>query len=429
MLNTSDEEAVKLLAEFVRLKSAVGSSDKTERPAEKESLQGLRLRTRCVGVVKSYNPGKAWGFITFEGSDVFVHVKDCRDGAPTVGDNVTFDMDMDPVRIGQKKALNVQGCTGNKADSLNALAGMPIGGQVNKSAGSKSAGSGAGGESQAEGINQGEVKMFNEEKGFGFIFWEQSDVFFHKADCKGDKLPVKGDWLTFDLQDDNVRGGQKKAHNIRVISDWDTFDWKPQAGEAPAAEASNTRGSGWDVRAGGGAGVAAGQAPNALIPVDGQNIVPVPGLGYYQEDDYLPIKPPEGDGWDARTLDRVEEVEAAGWGPIWDAPCKGGCDGPYGGKSKGGWDGGKGKGGFTRAVRPAPAAAPVQPGFTFADRSARAAGAPVPLAGLSFTPTIQLRAGVRPPLVSARNPARGDRPPRDDAPAPAPAPAQSGYGW
>merc|ERR550537_712179 len=63
-----------------------------------------------TGLVKSYNDGKAWGFITYEGQDVFFHIKDCVDNMhPMAGDTVKFDMEESPVTPGTMKASNVTG--------------------------------------------------------------------------------------------------------------------------------------------------------------------------------------------------------------------------------------------------------------------------------------------------------------------------------
>merc|ERR1740123_1089882 len=143
----------------------------------------------CVGEVKSFIPTKGWGFITCEEGDVFVHMKDCTDGMPKAGDAVTFDLEEDPVRAGQKKALNVVGCTGSK-DEWSAAAGGGKGGWGKADAwGGKGAWGKAdvwGGPSikpapakpalaapiEATGTCEGVVKSFNHMKGWGFIVYE-----------------------------------------------------------------------------------------------------------------------------------------------------------------------------------------------------------------------------------------------------------------
>merc|ERR1719203_2567915 len=67
----------------------------------------------CQGTVKSFNDGKGWGFITFQGQDIFVHVKDCQGGGqPQIGDVVGFDLEENPQKPGSMKAKNVTGCSG-----------------------------------------------------------------------------------------------------------------------------------------------------------------------------------------------------------------------------------------------------------------------------------------------------------------------------
>merc|ERR1719426_262843 len=64
----------------------------------------------CKGTCKSFNASKGWGFLVYDGVDVFVHIKDCDGGMPQEGDHLTFDVQDDPVRGGdQLKALNVSG--------------------------------------------------------------------------------------------------------------------------------------------------------------------------------------------------------------------------------------------------------------------------------------------------------------------------------
>merc|ERR1719160_1482726 len=70
-----------------------------------------------TGTVKSYNSGKAWGFISYEGQDLFFHIKDCVDNNhPNAGDTVQFDMQDNPKTPGTQKAANVTGSTGGWND-------------------------------------------------------------------------------------------------------------------------------------------------------------------------------------------------------------------------------------------------------------------------------------------------------------------------
>merc|ERR1719433_1707624 len=118
--------------------------------------------------------------------------KAAEGGRPQVGDKVTFDVEQDQVREGQRKALNVTGCTGS----------------MMKGGGMKGAGKGGG-----SGNCSGYVKSFNDAKGWGFIEMEGIDVFLLAKDCMNGR-PVVGDYVSFDVEEDAVRPGQKKALNV-----------------------------------------------------------------------------------------------------------------------------------------------------------------------------------------------------------------------
>lgn len=70
---------------------------------------GSRDPSKTCGVVKVFND-KGWGFIDHNGVDIFVHAKECVDGRPQVGDWLTFSLEDDPKRQGQKQAINVAAC-------------------------------------------------------------------------------------------------------------------------------------------------------------------------------------------------------------------------------------------------------------------------------------------------------------------------------
>jgi len=64
--------------------------------------------------------------------------------------------------------------------------------------------------------NSGVVKLYNPDKGFGFITSEEhGDVFVHAKACEGGGIPAKGDVVTFDLEDSAMKPGQKQAANIK----------------------------------------------------------------------------------------------------------------------------------------------------------------------------------------------------------------------
>jgi len=220
----------------------------------------------CAGQVKSYNDTHGWGFIVYEGTDVFFHIKDCQDGnRPQPGDTVTFDVQDDGVRQGQMRAMHVTGGTGgaNGAKGKGKLTGgmqmeagwfsggfgggrgagvasaanarLPVlgaappmeagwfsGGFGGGSDGSEMLGPAGfaggsdgcfGGSSAGTGKYAGTVKSFNDKKGWGFITYQGEDIFLHVKECNANR-PQEGDWVKFDLEDDSVRTGAKRAINV-----------------------------------------------------------------------------------------------------------------------------------------------------------------------------------------------------------------------
>lgn len=185
----------------------------------------------CEGQVKSFSDVKKFGFITYQGTDVFFHAKDCRDGGtPQSGDVVSFDVEDDTVRQGQLKAINVTGGTGSvNSDKGKGRVAFGSGSGASAAGGSKGkgkfacggwgsgfggcSGGGANHSSAGSGTCSGAVKSFNDAKGWGFILYENDDVFLHVKDCVGSR-PQTGDWVNFDVEEDSVRQGQKKAVNV-----------------------------------------------------------------------------------------------------------------------------------------------------------------------------------------------------------------------
>eukprot|EP00403_Amphidinium_massartii_P011448 CAMPEP_0178431082 /NCGR_PEP_ID=MMETSP0689_2-20121128/31654_1 /TAXON_ID=160604 /ORGANISM="Amphidinium massartii, Strain CS-259" /LENGTH=267 /DNA_ID=CAMNT_0020052963 /DNA_START=103 /DNA_END=903 /DNA_ORIENTATION=- len=131
----------------------------------------------CVGTVKFFNDAKGWGFISCDGQDVFVHLRDCS-GNLRQGDNVTFDLDDVKAAQGKYKAKNVCGGSGNV---LGSYAGM--------------------------------VRTYREDKGWGIIDMDGCDVFFHMNDCL-ESVPREGDPVRFDVVDNPNRRGGLKAQNV-----------------------------------------------------------------------------------------------------------------------------------------------------------------------------------------------------------------------
>ena len=64
----------------------------------------------CRGLVKLFHVDMGWGFISYQGVDLFVHIKDCIGGQPQVGDQVTFEIRDVPSKLfvdATRQACNV----------------------------------------------------------------------------------------------------------------------------------------------------------------------------------------------------------------------------------------------------------------------------------------------------------------------------------
>mmetsp|Transcript_39563 Transcript_39563/g.62847 ORF Transcript_39563/g.62847 Transcript_39563/m.62847 type:complete len:252 (+) Transcript_39563:68-823(+) len=242
------------------------------------------------GAVKSFNDAKGWGFVTSDAADgdIFLHVKDCGEGRPVVGDWLTFDLEDDAVRGGQLKAINVSGCTGVKG-------------------GGKGGGGGNGAKGPRGGRScEGKVKSFNDKKGWGFIEFQGEDVFLHVKDCDG--RPNVGDWVSFDMEPDQVRGGQNKALKVIGCTGVD-------AGKG---------GCGGGGCGGGGCGMKGGCVPMLYDPYSGTMMVDPYGGCYGAPMGYgAPMMVPYG----APMM--VPKGKGASYGAAKGAPCYG-CAGPYG---------------------------------------------------------------------------------------------------
>jgi len=70
-------------------------------------------------------------------------------------------------------------------------------------------------------MNQGTVKWFNPEKGYGFIANDDGgdDVFVHFSAIQADgfKTLNEGQKVTFDIEDDPKNPAKKRAANVVVV--------------------------------------------------------------------------------------------------------------------------------------------------------------------------------------------------------------------
>eukprot|EP00747_Dinoflagellata_sp_TGD_P122691 gnl/TRDRNA2_/TRDRNA2_173673_c0_seq7.p2 gnl/TRDRNA2_/TRDRNA2_173673_c0~~gnl/TRDRNA2_/TRDRNA2_173673_c0_seq7.p2 ORF type:complete len:218 (+),score=59.78 gnl/TRDRNA2_/TRDRNA2_173673_c0_seq7:77-730(+) len=145
------------------------------------------------GVVKSFNPEKGYGFITYEGQDIFLHLNALNGQPPQQGDNVMFDIEPSPTKPGTMVAKNVSGGTGAAW-----IQGKYVGGQTLAV--------------QGTGKHVGVVKNFG-KSGWGFIIHEGQEYFCYVRDCVGSR-PQEGDVVQFDLAPAEAKPGTMKAVNV-----------------------------------------------------------------------------------------------------------------------------------------------------------------------------------------------------------------------
>ena len=70
-------------------------------------------------------------------------------------------------------------------------------------------------------MNNGTVKWFNEQKGFGFISNDEggADVFVHFSSIMADgfKTLKEGQKVTFEIEEDPHNNGKSRAANVCVV--------------------------------------------------------------------------------------------------------------------------------------------------------------------------------------------------------------------
>jgi len=174
------------------------------------------------GTCKTFNDTKGWGFITSDGNDVFVHIKDCAKSRPQTGDTLYFDLDETKATQGQMKAINVTGGTAPLESAMDGY-GKGCKGMDPWGKGGGKGGWGGKGAAQGTGSFQGTVKSFADVKGWGFIDYQGTDVFVHIKDCLGNP-PKQGDMLRFDMEENPAKPGSMKAKNVTGGTGWPQFD-------------------------------------------------------------------------------------------------------------------------------------------------------------------------------------------------------------
>ena len=156
------------------------------------SLAGVdQLLAMFTGAVKKYFVDKGYGFISRDdgGDDSYIHITKCNDTESlNEGDKVSFD----DIEYWSKSKQYM------KMDAINCTV---IGG-----------GGGGGG---GEGTMTGTVRMWREDKGFGFITPDDGgdDVFIHKTQCNDTESLFEGDQVSFDR--DAPHWSKKKERYFR----------------------------------------------------------------------------------------------------------------------------------------------------------------------------------------------------------------------
>eukprot|EP00933_Yihiella_yeosuensis_P060140 TRINITY_DN6219_c1_g3_i1.p1 TRINITY_DN6219_c1_g3~~TRINITY_DN6219_c1_g3_i1.p1 ORF type:complete len:266 (-),score=70.59 TRINITY_DN6219_c1_g3_i1:205-900(-) len=140
-----------------------------------------------TGTVKAFG-AKGFGFVTqADGSDIFLHIKDCVGSKPVIGDVVKYDAEPSATRPGTMQAKNVTGGSAPLDDFSGKIDGT--------------------------GAYTGTVKALG-AKGFGFLTQSDgTDIFMHVKDCVGSMVEV-GDTVKFDIGPSDTKEGEMQARNI-----------------------------------------------------------------------------------------------------------------------------------------------------------------------------------------------------------------------
>eukprot|EP00930_Biecheleria_cincta_P016955 TRINITY_DN13614_c0_g2_i1.p1 TRINITY_DN13614_c0_g2~~TRINITY_DN13614_c0_g2_i1.p1 ORF type:complete len:221 (-),score=50.20 TRINITY_DN13614_c0_g2_i1:128-733(-) len=88
-------------------------SSQTEGKMVAKNISGGTGGGSCEGTVKSFSDMTGYGFIEYDGQEVFVHGKDVVGGSLKKGNKVFFEVEPNPNKHGQLCAKNVKGGSGS----------------------------------------------------------------------------------------------------------------------------------------------------------------------------------------------------------------------------------------------------------------------------------------------------------------------------
>ena len=71
-------------------------------------------------------------------------------------------------------------------------------------------------------MQTGQVKFYNDQKGFGFITYDGGDIFFHIKQCEEGYLPQQDDNVSFEVSEG--RDGRPSAINVAPSADMATAE-------------------------------------------------------------------------------------------------------------------------------------------------------------------------------------------------------------
>jgi len=173
------------------------SSAPVRRPRSQEAPRKDRPdATNVEATVIAIDYDKGYGFLDYEGEDVYFHISNVRGRQKTQmgtfstlkeGDAVICDIEPSPDgKTDRRRAKNVRSIPKNNNDT------------------------------NVEAV----VLRINSDKGFGFLLYNHEEVFFNTNDIMGGHIRMlrDGDKVKCDIGPPAVTGGRRKATRIRIIT-------------------------------------------------------------------------------------------------------------------------------------------------------------------------------------------------------------------